>query len=692
MTKPALRNTGIDVIGQAPWGTHFCQFYQTKEDLADTLVPYFKAGLLANEFCMWVTAEPLVAKEAEGALRKALPDLDTYLENRQIEILPYGDWYLKAGAFESQTVLDGWVDKVTQAEARGFDGLRLSGNTFWLEKSRWNDFTEYEEEVNNVIGNYNMIALCTYSLDKCGASEIVDVIRNHQFALIKREGRWETIESAERRRLEERRKETEATLRESEARYRMLFEHLGEGFVLSEMIYDEDGQAVDYRFLAANPAFEQLTGLKPEDVIGRTVREAIPGIEQYWIDTYGEVVRTGRPIRFEGLAAPLGRWYEVLAFSPEKGRFAALFLDVTERRRIEGELREREADLNRAQAVAHLGSWRLDVQRDVLDWSDESYRLFGVPPGRALTYETFLSFVHPEDREKVDRAWQAALHGATYDIDHRIIVDGTVKWIRERAELDFDPNGELRGGFGTCQDITVRKQAEEELRKANALKDDFIGMVSHEMRTPLTAIIGGASLLLGPASLKAGESRELIEEIRAGSQRLSTIIENMLWLARADARKPELAPVTVSDVVDEVIAKHRDRYATREVRKRIVGETPAVVASKEYVVHILSNLLENAEKYTPQDSAIEVDLQRDGERMAIRVLDRGIGLKPEEVESVFEPFYRSPRVDKLSPGVGIGLTVSKRLVEAMGGRIWAVPREGGGSEFGFSLAMAPPPG
>jgi PAS domain S-box-containing protein len=683
-----LRNTGIEVIGQAPWGTHFCQFYQTQQDLIDILVPYFKAGLLANEFCMWITAPPLVEKEAEDALRKALPDLDRYLEKGQIEILPYDGWYLKGGTFESQRVLDGWVEKERQAREHGFDGLRLSGNTFWLEKSDWDDFAQYEEAVNNVIGNYNMMAACTYSLEKCGATEIVDVISTHQFALVKREGRWETIESAEHRRLEGKRKETEATLRESEERYRTLFEHLGEGFALHEMIFDEDGRPADYRFLVANPAFEQLTGLKLEDVIGRTVREVIPGIEQYWIDTYAEVARTGKPVRFEGLAAPLGRYYDALAFSPEEGQFVVLFLDVSERKRAEEALREHEADLNRAQAVAHVGSWRLDVQNDVLEWSDESYRLFGIAPGTPLTYEAFLSFVHPEDRALVDQAWRAGLGGAPYDIDHRIIVDGKTKWIRERAELEFDAAGQLRGGFGTCQDITERKQAEEELRRASAIKDDFVGMVSHEMRTPLTAIMGSASLLLDPASLTAGESRELVDDIRAGADRLAAIIENMLSLARADARKPKLGPVALSDVVDEVITKHRDRYGAREVRKRVVGGTPVVVASKEYVVHVLSNLLENAEKYTPRDSAIEVEVRRDGDGLAVRVLDRGIGLKPEEVESIFEPFYRSPRVDKLSPGVGIGLTVSKRLVEAMGGRIWAAPREGGGSEFGFALATA----
>jgi len=200
--------------------------------------------------------------------------------------------------------------------------------------------------------------------------------------------------------------------------------------------------------------------------------------------------------------------------------------------------------------------------------------------------------------------------------------------------------------------------------------------------------MGSASLLLDPASLTAGESRELVDHIRGGAERLAAIVENMLSLARAQARRPELGPVAVGDVVDEVVTKHRSRYGARQVRKTVVGETPVVVASKEYIVHILSNLLENAEKYTSRDSPIEVEMRRDGDEIAVRVLDRGIGLTPEEAEKAFEPFYRSPRVDKVSSGVGIGLTVSKRLVEAMGGRIWAAPREGGGSEFGFALATA----
>lgn len=130
------------------------------------------------------------------------------------------------------------------------------------------------------------------------------------------------------------------------------------------------------------------------------------------------------------------------------------------------ELGKSREDLNRAQAVAHTGSWRLDVRKNELLWSDESWRIFGVPEGTPLTYETFLSTIHPDDREYVDTRWAAALSGEPYDIEHRIVVDDMIKWVRERAELEFDAQGILRGGFGTTQDITERKRTEDAILRA----------------------------------------------------------------------------------------------------------------------------------------------------------------------------------------------------------------------------------
>jgi signal transduction histidine kinase len=198
-----LRKSGIDIVGDIPWGTHLCQFYKTKEDLLDLLVPFMKAGLENNEFCMWVTSDPLPVEEVEKTLEEALPGYRRFKARGQMEVVPHTDWYLKDGYFDMRRVLGGWFEKLDAALEKGFDGIRVTGNTAWLEESNWDSFTAYEEELNKIIGDYSLIAICTYSLDKCGASEVIDVVKNHQYALIEREGEWEMIESSERRKARE---------------------------------------------------------------------------------------------------------------------------------------------------------------------------------------------------------------------------------------------------------------------------------------------------------------------------------------------------------------------------------------------------------------------------------------------------------------------------------------------------------
>lgn len=204
-----LRKSGIDIIGDLPWGAHFCQFYRTKEDLTEILIPYFKAGLENNEFCLWITAYPLDAEEAKEALRKAIPDFDIYLKNGQIKIIPYTDWYVKEGIFVSGRVLNGWVEELNQAQESGYKGMRFSWNTSWLKEEEWGNFVNFEKKADSVISNYHMITLCTYSLDAHDLTETIDIVANHQFTLVKKEGKWERIENsgwknlAKRKRIEE---------------------------------------------------------------------------------------------------------------------------------------------------------------------------------------------------------------------------------------------------------------------------------------------------------------------------------------------------------------------------------------------------------------------------------------------------------------------------------------------------------
>ncbi|MGI4720344.1 MAG: hybrid sensor histidine kinase/response regulator [Janthinobacterium lividum] len=191
-----IRASGIEAVGDIPWGSHFCQFYREEQDLVETLVPFFTAGLAANESCLWVTSEALDAGKARQLLAQAVPGLDRYLESGQLEIVSISDWYKAGQGFEPEQVLASWLEREARSRERGFAGLRLTGDTSWVERSGWDEFMAYESQVSGAFNRRNLVALCTYSLDKCNPTDVLDVCRHHQFALTRRGGDWELLESS----------------------------------------------------------------------------------------------------------------------------------------------------------------------------------------------------------------------------------------------------------------------------------------------------------------------------------------------------------------------------------------------------------------------------------------------------------------------------------------------------------------
>src|SRR5437016_2896164 len=195
-----LRTVGIAGMDKTPWGSHFCQFYQTKAGLINLLVPYFKAGLENHEFCLWLTSDPLNEKDARKAMRQAVSHFHRYVQAGQIEIVPHTKWYLPDGDFDVQRVVPGWIEKLNHALTRGYAGMRATGNFARLPKVSWHDFAEYEQLLNKAIEKHKMLLLCTYAMENCGATEITDVVRIHQHALMQRLCMWERAESAELKR------------------------------------------------------------------------------------------------------------------------------------------------------------------------------------------------------------------------------------------------------------------------------------------------------------------------------------------------------------------------------------------------------------------------------------------------------------------------------------------------------------
>ncbi len=189
--------SGLPVLGEIPWGTHICQFYERPEDLLETLVPYFKAGLDGNEACVWVTDHDLSVGDAAEALRAALPDLDARLTSGQIEIVHSYDWYGTSKQFDVDAVLAGWIAKKESAVLQGFQGARFSGTAFWLQKPHdFPTFSQYEERLDQAIKDQPIIVLCSYALRRAQAMEVLDVVSNHQFAIARRGGQWEIVEAA----------------------------------------------------------------------------------------------------------------------------------------------------------------------------------------------------------------------------------------------------------------------------------------------------------------------------------------------------------------------------------------------------------------------------------------------------------------------------------------------------------------
>ena len=187
-------------MGDIPWGSHLCQFYETRQDLLDCLVPFFKAGLEHGEFCLWVVSDPLTGKDARTAMRRTVRDFEQHLSAHRIEILNHEEWYLQGGSLDLKRTMRRWHERLDQALAQGHAGMRVTGNVAWLRSKDWEMFSTYERTFDASMARRPMIALCTYPLATSAADHILNVVRTHKTAIAVRNGRWEVLEPSQLRR------------------------------------------------------------------------------------------------------------------------------------------------------------------------------------------------------------------------------------------------------------------------------------------------------------------------------------------------------------------------------------------------------------------------------------------------------------------------------------------------------------
>jgi PAS domain S-box-containing protein len=500
------------------------------------------------------------------------------------------------------------------------------------------------------------------------------------------------------------RTQAEETLRESEARYRSLFDKMTEGFALHEIICDEQGEPCDYRFLDLNPAFERLTGLNRADVIGRTLREVLPEEEPYWIKSYAAVALTGKSVHFDRHSAALNKHYDVLAYCPALGQFAVLFTDITERKAAEEALRASEERFRVTFEDAPVGM-AIGIGDGVIAKVNRALcRMCGFTE-EELVGRHVRDLTHPDDRELSVPLVRRLLAGeiSSFAIQKRYLrKNGEFFWAQATTALAYDSAGKAAFALGVVEDITQRKRAEQdklemERRLLHAQKLESIGLlasgIAHDFNNILAGIMGYAELAL--VELPASEPvRAHLDVIKKSVRRAADLTRQML--AYSGEGKFVVEPVSLSQVVEEsqkLLAISVSKKAT--LTYNLAADLPPTLADASQIHQVILNIVINAsEALNDQCGEIAIstdtvqcdrttlaplggeDDLREGLYVRLKVVDTGCGMDQQTLKKIFDPFYTT----KLT-GRGMGLAAVHGIVRGHKGVMRVESEPGKGTTF-----------
>ena len=509
------------------------------------------------------------------------------------------------------------------------------------------------------------------------------------------------------------RKQAEQAMRESEERYRNLFNLMDEGFCIIEMIFDEHDNPVDYLFLEVNPSFEMQSGI--HEATGKRMREIAPDHEAYWFDIYGKVVQTGEAVRVVNEAKGLdGRWFDLYAFpvdGPGSNKVAVLFSNITERKKSEEALRQSEERFRVLFDRGPIAIYSCGASGKIEEFNAHAVALWGREPNRGDSYERFsASFqvlrpdgtVLPTEQTFMAKVLSGSI-AAVYD--QEVIIerpDGSrINVIANVVPLKNERQ-EIAGGMSCFYDITERSRLERKtFEQAQALadldrrKDEFLAMLSHELRNPLAAMSNAANLLRlqkdeAPIQHKA---RAIIER-QVGQ--LTRLVDDLLEVSRISTGRVQLRrePIAVSGIVERavetaqpLIAEHRHQLTVA-----MPPESVWLHADAARLEQVLVNLLTNAAKYTEDGGRIWLSVEQEVDILVpmavIKVRDSGIGIEPNLLPHIFDLFTQADQsLHRSEGGLGIGLSLVQRLVELHGGAVTASSVPGQGSEFAVRLPL-----
>ncbi len=511
---------------------------------------------------------------------------------------------------------------------------------------------------------------------------------------------------AESNRAEERLREEEVELKRSEARKTAILDSALDCIVT----INHQGCITEF-----NPASERTFGYRRNDVVGKQLADVIipPSFREAHRRGFARYLATGEAsvlgkriemtaVRADGSEFPVELAITRIPFDGPPS-FTGYLRDITERKQSEEKLRRSEAYLAEAQKLSLTGSFGWSVTADEHFWSDETFRIFEYDVSSRITLQMIMERVHPHDIPLVREAIALAADGRDLNYECRLLLrEGCVKHVHVVAHAIGSKSGSHEF-VGAVMDITATRRAEESLRKAQAelahvsrmtTLGELTASIAHEVNQPLGSVINNANAclnLLANGAPQLNEVRDALAEIIQGADQASAVISRVRQMARK--APSERTVLKLSDVVADVLSLARHDTAARRVAIRIelTEDMPPVKGDRVQLQQVLLNLVVNgmdAMNATEESKRILViwgrHETRDGEsRCLLGVQDAGTGLKPDEMNQIFEAFFTTK-----PQGMGMGLAISRSIIEAHGGRLWAEANQGPGATFLFSLPDA----